>query len=386
MNIETIVERVPKLAEEFASGSDTRRRRTDADPADFQRLAELGVHMMAVPTEFGGTWESLAQSTRPVCTVLRTIAKGDPSVALVSTMHPLVVSPWRISEVPKPFEEGWRKQRREVFETVNEGAWWGTIISEPGSGGDMSKTASFARPQSSPNGYILSGQKHFGSGSGVTSFMITAAIPEGEHEPDGFFMDVRNVPWDGSAGMKLSAKWAGHGMMSTNSHAFEFSDFPATRMAWPGHLKDLMAPNDGLGGITFCAVIIGVVDAAMDYTRQRLERGISRGSSLRAYQQVEWTKAEQEAWLIDQAFEGALRVFDQGIPSKHIALLAKESIADLAETVLGRLCRLSGGAAYTWYTPLGAWYEDVRALGYLRPPWALAFDQLFELSWPEMNG
>lgn len=58
--------------------------------------------------------------------------------------------------------------------------------------------------------------------------------------------------------------------------------------------------------------------------------------------------AEQEAWLIDPAWEGAMRQFDQGTQNRRDVLLAKESVA---------------------------WFADVRALGYLRPPWALAFDQ-----------
>ncbi len=67
-----------------------------------------------------------------------------------------------------------------------------------GSGGDTAKTRAVARRGSSDGGYLVSGQKHFGSGSGITSFMITMAVAEGESEPDIFFMDMRDVPWDGS--------------------------------------------------------------------------------------------------------------------------------------------------------------------------------------------
>jgi hypothetical protein len=42
----------------------------------------LGVPLMAVPVEFGGTWDSLAQSARPICTMLRRLAQGDPSITL----------------------------------------------------------------------------------------------------------------------------------------------------------------------------------------------------------------------------------------------------------------------------------------------------------------
>ena len=41
--------------------------------------------------------------------------------------------------------------------------------------------------------------------------MTTRALPAGETAPDLFYMEVRNHPWDGSTGMKLTAEWRGHG-------------------------------------------------------------------------------------------------------------------------------------------------------------------------------
>lgn len=386
MTIARILDAIPKLAQEWATEREDRQQRIEADPSDFKRLQDLGVPLLAVPVEFGGTWESLAQSARPICTMLRALAQGDPSITLSSSMHHLVLSSWRIPEVPEPYSSGWKQQRKDVFQTVLDGAWWGTIISEPGSGGDMRLTQSGAVPVNPPLKYRISGHKHFGSGSGMTSFMTTRAVVQGEENatPDLFYVDVGGAPWDGSTGVKLTAPWRGHGMKSTNSHAFLFTDYPATRVAWPNHAAELMGANGGLGGMAFTSVIAGVVDAALAYTRERF-RGPVRQGTAKAFQQVEWTLAEQEAWLIDQAWEGAMRQFDQGTQNRRDVLLAKESVARLAESVLSRLCKLSGGSAYTWYSPLGAWFEDVRALGYLRPPWALAFDQLFEMSWEDQT-
>jgi len=108
MTVATILEEIPKLAEECAVERPDRQQRTEADPDDFQRLRELGVPLMAVPVEFGGTWENLCQA---------------------------------------------------VFQTVlEEDAWWGTIISEPGSGGDISQTQSGAQPVHPPLEYRLSGE------------------------------------------------------------------------------------------------------------------------------------------------------------------------------------------------------------------------------------
>ncbi len=58
-------------------------------------------------------------------------------------------------------------------------------------------------------------------------------------------------------------------------------------------------------------------------------------------------------------------------------LRAKTAIANLAESVTGRICRVIGGGSFHRSSQFGAAFEDVRALGFLRPPWALAYDQIW---------
>src|SRR5215813_14913634 len=60
---------------------------------------------------------------------------------------------------------------------------------------------------------------------------------------------------------------------------------------------------------------------------------------------------------------------------------AKTAVAELAESALRRICRVIGGGTFSRSSPFGHWYEDVRALGFLRPPWGLAYDRLFAESW-----
>ena len=128
MSIASILAASPDLAREWASEREDRQRRTDADPADYDRLKALGISLMGVPVEFGGTWENLAQSARPICTMLRCLAQGDPSITLSSAMHQSVLASWRVPSVPEPFNDGWQQQRKQVFSTVTDGAWWGTIV------------------------------------------------------------------------------------------------------------------------------------------------------------------------------------------------------------------------------------------------------------------
>jgi alkylation response protein AidB-like acyl-CoA dehydrogenase len=222
VDIETILQNVGEVSFRFSTQRNERQQRVALVPADFAELRDAGFLLTGVPVEQGGVWESLHRSARPVCEILRILAHGDPSVALVCAMHPTVLALWLASPTaPSPFEEAWTAQRRRIFETARDGAWWGTITSEPGSGGDLARTKATARRRADGT-YLLSGHKQFGSGSGITSYMITTALAEGETTPDLFVLDMRGIPSDGSAGVALTAPWDGHGMRATQSHGMAF--------------------------------------------------------------------------------------------------------------------------------------------------------------------
>lgn len=372
MEYSSIREHVEALAQRWAGERTTRQGRSDLWPSDFEALRAAGYPDVAVPVEFGGAFSSLGSSVRPICEILRTLAHGDSSVALVCSMHAAVLGHWlAFPQTADAHSAAWQAQRQAFFTAAHAGAFFGTITSEPGSGGDISLTRATARP--GPDGFLLSGQKHFGSGLGITSFMLTTAIPSGETEPDWFVLDVRNANWDGSQGMKILAPWDGHGMSATQSHAISFSDFPAQRSAWPGQRKLLSTTTAAYMGCVLTSVIVGVVETAMSIARSGRA---NRSAPARPYEAVEWTRAQVDAWLIAQAFEGMLRAAEAPIPQEREVQQGKLAIAELAETCLGRLCRILGGGSYSKRSPIGHLLEDVRALGFLRPPWGLAYDQL----------
>jgi len=370
-------EGVARIAESWAADRAARQARRALDPADFAALRDAGFTLTGVPVELGGIWHDIRSSTRDVAEILRTIAHADPSVALVSSMHPAVLSFWLATpKVPDGDADAWHAQRDLFFEQARTD-WFGTITSEPGSGGDVAKTKAAARRDGET--WRLTGQKHFGSGSGVTSFMVTSGLPEGESEPDWFMFDVRGVPWDGSKGVKLLAEWDGHGMVATQSHGFMFEDFPATRIAWPGHWRAVSDAAMPFIGTLFTSVVLGVVQTAVEAARAQLGKN---PSGMRPYEQLEWARAEQEAWLAEQAFEGMLRAVEtKDVPNRDV-LTGKETIAGLAESCLLRICRVIGGGTFSRHSPFGHWFEDVRALGFLRPPWGLAYDSLFASGFP----
>jgi alkylation response protein AidB-like acyl-CoA dehydrogenase len=368
---------VAKAAAAFAADRAARQQRTSLDAADFELLADAGLQRTGLPVERGGLWSSLGESTRDICEIFRTLAGGDPAVALVCSMHPAVLAFWlatpAVDDDPPGVAAAWTAQRDEVFASVEQGAWWGTITSEPGSGGDVRRSKASAVRDG--DGWLVSGQKHFGSGTGVSSYMLTTAVPHGEELADWFYVPMAGRPLDGSAGVTLAAPWDGHGMAATQSHALTFDRCPAVRCAWPGHLDDLIAAAAPFFGVLFTAVVLGVVETAVETARTQL--AAKGADALRPFEQVEWARAELEAWTAEQAYEGALRTIERSPElARGAALRAKTVVAQLAESCLLRLTRVVGGGTFSRRSPFGHWFEDVRALGFLRPPWGLAYDGL----------
>jgi alkylation response protein AidB-like acyl-CoA dehydrogenase len=284
-----------------------------------------------------------------------------------------------------PDASTWSAQRDAVCASAAEGFQWGTITSEPGSGGDISRTKSIAKVHDGGDAtlpgrqYHVTGDKHFGSGSGVTSFMITTARPDDDDKPAIFAIDVRDRPWDGTAGMQLIAEWDGAGMAATQSHAMRLDGCPAVRMAWEGPVEDVTLAAAPLITNLFTAVVLGVLDEAVATAKAQLG---PKAGGMRAYEQVEWSRAELDHWLAVQAFEGSLRAVESGDPVRgaYAGIRAKQGVAELAESCLSRISRVIGGGTFARRSPFSSWYEDVRALGFLRPPWGLAYDNLFASS------
>lgn len=382
MNFLEIKKNVQEISSQFAKERGERQKRQELVRSDFDALASAGFNLTGVLAQQGGIWDSVPASTRQICDLLRILAHGDSSVALVSSMHPSVLAFWFATpEVSAAENAAWQEQRNFCSETALQGHFWGTITSEPGSGGDVLNTK--ARADKTSSGYQISGLKHFGSGTGMMSFMITTAVAPDEAKPDIFFLDMRDVSLDGSTGARLMFPWDGHGMTATQSHSVEFVNFPATRVAWPGHILELAAAANSVIACTFTAVIVGIVEVAVETARNRLEK---RYTNMHAYEQVEWSRIEIESWLIQQAYEGMLTAVEQKSPlARREALLGKTAIAELAESVMTRLCKVMGGSTYSRNSPFGFWFQDVRALGFLRPPWVLAYEQLFKGGWPGVD-
>jgi hypothetical protein len=153
---------------------------------------------------------------------------------------------------------------------------------------------------------------------------------------------------------------------------------PATPLAWPDAQRvggPITAP---FAACLFTAVILSVVEEAVATARAKLG---PRKSDLRPFEEVGWTTATNQAWTLRQVYEGMVSAVERTADSLAAAGRGKIVAAELAEACLTGISRVVGGGAFSKSAPYGQWAQDVRALGFLRPPWALAYDQAYHASW-----
>ena len=85
---------VEELTTEWKGARADRQLRRHLEQADFDRLRDAGFWQLVVPEDIGGLWRSVSESTGTIAGMLRRLAGADPSVALVSSMHPAVIGFW----------------------------------------------------------------------------------------------------------------------------------------------------------------------------------------------------------------------------------------------------------------------------------------------------
>jgi hypothetical protein len=88
MDAATVQRNISTIAVNFAEERRERQQRRNLVASDFDRLRDVGFLLTGVPVGYGGIWESVPRSARPICEMLRILAHGDTSIALVCAMHP----------------------------------------------------------------------------------------------------------------------------------------------------------------------------------------------------------------------------------------------------------------------------------------------------------
>jgi len=339
------------LTEEFAAGAALLDREALFPHENLARLHQAGLLALTVPRALGGREATLAQALK----VVRAIARGEPSTALIFVMqllyhHRLQLNP------------NWPRALKQHIaqDAVQNGALINSLRVEP----ELGSPSRGGLPQTIgrrvSDGWILNGRKIYSTGSpGLTWLAVWARSDEAAPRV-GIWLVHRNTP-----GIRFGEPWNHLGMRATGSHEVIFENVyvPAD------YAVDLQAPGasgNGMDPITMLwmsvllgAIYDGVARAARDWfahwAATRTPSGLGAPlSSLDSFQQT-LGRIDSHLFnnrvLLDAAAQGNLP--NHEVPTIKY-LVSKHAIAAVEQAV-----EASGNPGLSRDNALERHYRDV---------------------------
>lgn len=323
--------------------------------ANFSALHDHGLLALTIAPEKGGRGAGLADASR----VVREIAKGDPSTALVLIMQYLTHAGVR-------GRDRWpaHLRRRIEAEAVSRGALANALRVEPELGTPSRGGLPATTARRDGDGWRISGHKLFSTGSPILSYMIVWGRTEGDDPLVGYFL----VPAD-SRGIRIEETWNHVGMRASGSHDVILND-----VAIPlDHAVDLRRPEEwnedsslqvawmvGLLGNLYDAVAHQGRDWFAEFARSRVPTNLGAPlSSLYRYQEL---LGRIDALLLNNRIllQDLIRRTEEGAPPPASeAQLLKYLIAGNAIDAVALAVEATGNPGLTRNNPLERHYRDV---------------------------
>ncbi len=343
------------LRERFAATAADHDRDASFPFANFAALHEHGLLALTIAPERGGRGADLAETSR----VVREIAKGDPSTALVLIMQYLTHAGVR-------GKDRWpaHLRRRVEAEAVSRGALSNALRVEPELGTPTRGGLPATTGKRDGEGWRISGHKLFSTGSPILSYMIVWGRTEGDDPLVGYFL----VP-AGSPGIRIEETWNHAGMRASGSH-----DVILTDVAIPfDHAVDLRRPEEwnednslqlawmvGLLGSLYDAVAQQGRNWFAEFASSRMPTNLGAPlSSLYRYQEL---LGRMDALLLNNRIllQDLIRRTDEGSPpSASDAQLLKYLITGNAIDAVALAVEATGNPGLTRNNPLERHYRDV---------------------------
>ena len=342
------------------------------DPDDYpaETIAELidaGVLTAPLARDLGGGGASLPEVTAAV----ETLAAASGSAALLMSMPLGLAGIYGLGPDVAPDREraSWQEQRERVAADYRAGRIYAACNSEKGAGGSLAATQTMA-VRDGDGAFHLTGEKILASfGRNADVFFSTAKVDPAAMPGCGV-VEFFYVPVD-APGVDVLSDWDGFGMRSTESQSVRYSGAPATGiMGFPNFVEAVQPVSYWY--CLFAAIPLGCARAILTglatpsptspALRLRYSEALMRYEATRAYLQEtarEWRPAAGPAF-------GA-RV-----------LRMKSYVTQEATKLSAELFALGGGRHYRRGGALARALADSFAGTALRPPLALALDQLTE--------
>lgn len=346
------------------------RERTEPETFPAESIAALydaGVIAAPFAPELGGSHASLPEMVAAV----EAIAAASPSTALIACMPLGLAGIYGLGPdiAPEKHRAAFAQQIERVGADYRHGRIYAACNSEKGAGGSLAATQTVAR-RGVDGRFTISGEKILASsGRHASTFFSTAKVTQNDLPGAGivefFLIDVN------ASGVVILNDWDGFGMRPTESHTVRYTQTPTRElMGFPDFL-DVVQPLQ-YWFCLFSAIPLGCARAILRATgtpapqspalRLRLSDAVMRYEAMRAY-----LLETAESFRPAAGPEYAARV-----------LRTKTYVSQEATKLCAELFALGGGRNYRLHSPVARALADSFAGTALRPPLALALENLIE--------
>jgi len=267
MNVMTegadILSRAQRLAGRFAETAGDHDRTGAPPAANFQDLSEAGLLALTVDARFGG----LGRGLRDAAAVVGTVARGEPSTALILAMH-------YIQHAAIARRRHWPAALAEQVarDALSGPALISGVQSEPGVGSPSRGGLPQTVARRIGGEWRLSGHKNYVTGAPLLGWLNVSATTDEATPRVGNFLVPGNAP-----GLRIVKNWNQLGMRASCSEDVLFEDL-AVPFDHAIDLRPIDAPPEldpqGRGwwfGL-LSAVYDGVARSARDWTADFLHR------------------------------------------------------------------------------------------------------------------
>ena len=231
------------LAAEFAAGAAERDRTRRLPIAEIDRYSRSGLWGILVPKAHGGPGVSAAT----LAEVTAIIAAADASIGQIPQNHHYMVEAIRLGAS--------EAQKRVLFERVLDGDRLGNCFTEIGG-----RTPVDFKTRIVPDGegYVLSGEKFYSTGSLFAHLLVVVAA-DADGRSHLVFLE-RATP-----GLTLVDDWSGFGQRTTGSGTSRFDAIPVTAFQVVPHqtVFDVPTSMGPVAQILHAAVDLGIARAAL---------------------------------------------------------------------------------------------------------------------------
>lgn len=348
------------LARELSSrfeGREAAHDRSGSYAAD--NVADLrtsGMLTLTVPANDGGFGASLMETSD----VLRTLAHGSPSTALMLGMHTSILANYLLdpAAVPESERNHFRLQRAWAIDEAAAGKIFAVANSEPGAGGDVHNS----RSQVDASETKFSGIKSFASfGSNADYFMAAARNEGGTVE----YYLVRNDPRH----VVVEKEWDALGMRSSESVILRFNEAPVVGILGYRGMLDSMNLRHW-STLSFTSVILGTGESLFEEIRARATEMLSRVEVVDFHLHLQACRG-----FLNDTIRRAPEV-----PSKEYLDLVRDCKTYVTRTLAKKgldVYIAQTGSAYSFSSTISRKFRDLLAGPALRPAAPIAFEGIW---------